>query len=388
MYSASRSYNPRGMAGLDAFVIGGQSNAVGAGTVNASAETNGGRVYMLGADYSFKTAYEPTHDNTGDLDGILTSQGGHSAWLRMANSLATARNREILLVPCAKASTIIKHPDSTREQWLPWVNALLTGRTLLYGRLSYRAKLCPNVKAVCWVGHETSTTIFEGTTDLLSTYNEDWRALVTAVQTYISPIFIYAQLCQVQTGSGSDEIRYSTAHEYARRAESTVSGGIANAFMVTSFDLEMIDAVHMSAAAQKILGDRFARAIRANVYGESVAWRGPRLVASNAVSLTVASPVKITVQFDLAVNTAVSNYDSQFRVYNNGTELAGTITGTRAASTTAVELTWSGGNFPTGGTLLVTYGERLRASNTALANMVVDSNGLPAPAFRQTVTQL
>jgi hypothetical protein len=390
MHTGSRIFTPRGYAGVDSFAIGGQSNAVGAETVTAgNAEANNGRVFMLGQDYVYKPAYEPTHDPLGNVDAVTAdvASAGHSAWLRMANSISTARTRDVLLVPCAHGSTILWDPtnEDRVESWVPTHPQLVT-TARLYGHFRNRVRPLVSLKGVCWSGHETSAmSDFEGTKDLVSRYATDWTRLVQLIKSDFPgvPIF-YVQLGHCGNGaSAQNGIDRSKAQEIQRSLEASQTGGLAGTYMVTQFDLPLLDSVHLTAASQKIVGDRFARAIRAIVYGEAIAWTGPRLLFPNPVTMPTAAPTVITVQFDAQVSSGGgANYDNLFRVYSNGVEVGG-VTATKVGAAT-IQLT--AGTFATNGTLYITYGEVVRADFLGFTNHIVDVNGLPTPAFRQTVS--
>ncbi len=370
---------------LDAFVIGGQSNAQGGGSL-LNAETNGGLAWMLGADCLFKPAYEPTHDTTGNIDPIaLPYPSGHSAWLRMANALG----RSATLVPCAVGSTGLQVPV-TGPWRLEWILTATNrwDRSTLYGRMNSRAALCRNVKAYLWFGHESSARwAFEGTWDLLATYKDDWRTMMQQIRQDASNVpIICAQLAHRALVEDEWAIQMNMGAEIHRQLEDGQPGGFPGCHMVVTFDVPMSDSVHLSAEGNKIVGERFALAVRKYVYGENVDATGPRLKGTAPVTLSNAAPGVITIQFDREINESLNNYDDQFRVYGDAAEIVG-LRAQRAASGSAVEIERAdGSSYPTDGTLLVTYGERVATHFEAITNVVKDSHHLlPAPQFRLPV---
>ncbi len=377
----------RAPAELDAFLIGGQSNAVGAGAVPGG-ETNSGRVWMLGADDVFKAASEPTHSGAGNKYPVQMGPGGHSAWLRMANEL----ERAVMLVPCAVGSTVLQGPVQNPEIW-QWI-LLTTNRAdplTLYGRLRVRAAMCGKPRAILWFGHESNThTVFIGGVNILATFRRDWRTLMLQLQQDFPGVpIIYAQLARrvASPYAGEQEAtEMNTAAEHHRALEHGQQEGIAGCHMVVTFDAAMGDSVHLNAEGQRMVGSRFALAVRRFAYGEDVDASGPRLRAGAAI-LSNAAPDVIRVRFDREINEAVNDYDRQFRVYAGTNEMA-EVHARRGANGFEVELFQPWGKpFPTDPPPFVTYGERASAGVAALTNVVCGlKTGLPAPQFRQPVT--
>jgi hypothetical protein len=372
---------------LDAFVIGGQSNAQGVGAVPGG-ETNSGRVWMLGAEDVFKAAYEPTHDGTGNKYPVHLGPGGHSAWLRMANDL----DRAVMLVPCAVGSTVMQGPVQDPEIW-QWI-LLTTNRAdplTLYGRLRVRAAMCGRVRAILWFGHESNThTVFIGGVNILATFRRDWRTLMLQLQQDFPGVpVIYAQLARRVAGpyaGGQEATEMNTAAEHHRALEHGQQQGIAGCHMVVTFDAAMGDSVHLGAEGQRTVGSRFALAVRRFVYGEDVDATGPRLRAGAAAVISDSAPNVIHVRFDREINEAVNDYDRQFRVYA-GTNEVEEVHARRGSDGTGVELFQPWGKpFPTDPPLFVTYGERASVGLGAITNVVRGiKTGLPAPQFRQPV---
>ena len=136
--------------------------------------------------------------------------------------------------------------------------------------------------------------------------------------------------------------------------------------MVVAFDLPLGDGLHLSGEAKRILGLRFALAMRQHVYGEAVDGTGPRLVS---VSLSVQEQPVIRVTFTQIINLPVNAYDDQFRV----TDFS------RTADARSIDLKLQR---PAVAPVRLSYGEPASTANLLyLTNVVRNLEGLPAPAF-------
>jgi hypothetical protein len=166
-----------------------------------------------------------------------------------------------------------------------------------------------------------------------------------------------------------------TAAEQQSLSEEGQSQGTPGHHMVVAFDLPLGDGLHLSGEANRILGLRFYRAMREHVYGEPVDGTGPRLV-----SVSLADPERsiVRVTFTQGINLPVNAYDDQFRVTDaNGA--VSVINFSRAADARSIDLKL---NRPAVSPVRLSYGEpRSTANRLYLANVVRNSEGLPAPAF-------
>ena len=145
--------------------------------------------------------------------------------------------------------------------------------------------------------------------------------------------------------------------------------------MVVAFDLPLGDGLHLSGEAKRILGLRFALAMRQHVYGEAVDGTGPRLVS---VSLSVQEQPVIRVIFTQIINLPVNAYDDQFRVTDADGPLP-VIAFSRTADARSIDLKLQR---PAVAPVRVSYGEPASTANLLyLTNVVRNLEGLPAPAF-------
>ena len=166
-----------------------------------------------------------------------------------------------------------------------------------------------------------------------------------------------------------------TAVEQQRLSEEGQSQGTPGHHMVVAFDLPLGDGLHLSGEANRILGLRFARAMRQHVYGEPIDGTGPRLVSA---SLANQAQSLIRLTFTQVINLPVNAYDDQFRV----TDAAGPISiiaFSRTPDGRAIDLRL---RRLAGGPVRLSYGEPASTANLLyLTNVVRNAEGLPAPAF-------
>ena len=72
-----------------------------------------------------------------------------------------------------------------------------------------------------------------------------------------------------------------------------------------TFDLPLGDGLHLSGEANRLLGIRFARAMRQHVYGEAVDGTGPRLVS---VTRPASDPRLFRVTFTQAISESGGDF--------------------------------------------------------------------------------
>lgn len=340
-------------------MIGGQSNASGRGSL-VGAEAADASVFMLGNDYRFKVAYEPTDDAANQADAVSDdgANAKHSFALRAAKGLLTAVG-SVMLVPCAKGSSYI-------ADWQPAANRV--DRSTLYGSANYRRILCGGVSVLWWYGHEADSLAPDN-------YVADWTTLISEWRSDEPDVpVVYAQLAK--RSSAAATTRQNVVAEYQRRTETASGDGaaISRHHMVVTFDLALVDDVHLDASAYRALGDRFALATREHVLGEAVNGTGPRLVS---VTMPTTSTVKVKTTRALAV--IAGNADEQFRVFDDAVEATVSSVERDPGDVTAALITL---NAATTGTVTVSYGDVVASgTGVTLANVVKDADGLPLPQF-------
>lgn len=365
------------------FVTGGQSNMEASNSFVSIMELPNINVGMMDKSDRIRIANEPIHDRTNWIP--TTEAGGipnsHSSALKFAKDIYTDNTHGIkpIIVPGAVGGT-------SMAMWMPDTDRF--DRSTLYGSVNARLVALDavkvNIPVFVWFGHEadtglTSEDLATGTlnTDYQQAFNDlfaEWRS------DYPSSPIIFCQLSANNTATAQKR----RAMEALRRCEASYGGAYAipNSCMVVSHDLKRNaspDDVHISQEGQVELGRRIALAYRGCILGESVNWQGPRLV-----SITKPSSNTVLVKFTRTINDNLSNFGTLFRVYSDGSEHTVSSAVRDSGDDTAVLLTLSANH---SGVVVVTYGERNTANNAVRANVVVDSDGLPAPVFGPVVAQ-
>lgn len=362
------------------FVIAGQSNASGRGSLTASPkEKSDRRVRMFHNDYTWKTAYEPIDDAVGQVDAVSDDSAnspGHSFALRAAKGLldpiGALTTTRVNLIPCAMGGTSF-------SQWARGGDPL--DRATLYGSANYRRTQAVTggdvVAAILYYGHENQWNLDSTYTTLIATLVADFRNDFGA-----SVPFIWCALAK-----HTDPLINHGFHLCADKARLCEEGSgdaaaISNLHLITTFDLPLIDLIHLNEAAQRTVGDRMALAIRQHVLSEAVDGTGPRLNGAPTHPGGDKSKIKIDTTQTLA--TISGNADNQFRVFDGATEM--TISSVaNDADDSAILITMSA---TASGTVTVSYGDVVASgTGVTLSNVVKNATGLPLPQFAaQTAT--
>lgn len=279
-----------------------------------------------------------------------------------AAQLAATVNAPFLLIPIAVGGTAM-------SQWMPASNRF--DRSTLYGKGNFRrvAGSPQPLRAIWYYGHESSTSPND-----IPRCAEDWRCLMAEFRTDAGDIpILFAQLA-TSTDPRMNANNFAGA-DLQRLSEEGQAAGVPGTHMVVTFDLPLGDAIHLSGAAQRELGRRFALATREHVYGENINGTGPRL---ESISFLEDGRQVIQVQFSRRINPPVNAYDQQFVITSNGVPVAvADITRARGETAVLIHL-----EHPHPGAISITYGSR-HASQTGqyLTNVIRDLSGLPAPRF-------
>jgi hypothetical protein len=204
------------------FVIGGQSNADGRGSITNPSPSHPS-IFMLDKGENYRIATEPLGAQvSGWINNIPGGGPGstpaHSFGVEMGKVLARETGIVPLLVPCAIGST-------TFEQWLQ--PALPLDISTLFGALILRAQKAAQRTGqspiFVWYGHESnsSDTVVDLATGSVG-YAFLWKmdTLIRQVRAYFpNAPFLYAQLSTAN--SGVEVTRFAYAGESQRRAHDT-----------------------------------------------------------------------------------------------------------------------------------------------------------------------
>jgi hypothetical protein len=346
----------------EAIVVGGQSNAVLADNIyHLDRVTN--VVYL---DY-LNEFRNPTRFHDGLKDGVWSYAFGLSG----ATELSDTINKRYLVIGLAVSGT-------SMNQWMPGPDRY--DRSTLFGQAIFRrtAATPQKITAIWYYGHESNTGI-----PAAFSYIDDWKRLISEFQKEIGNVpVIFAQVAKSIYISANNTNHFPGA-EQQRLSEEGQSLGIAGHHMVVTFDLPLADGVHLSGEAHRILGVRFARAMRQHVYHENINGTGPRLVS---VSHPDGDKQSVLIKFTTPVNEPVDDYDNQFTIAVGGQE-APISQISRLDSKSAILIRLESPPAPEA-TVSVSYGAPLPAGNLIyLRNVVRDTDGLPAPRFGPLIVQ-
>ncbi len=373
------------------FLIAGQSNAVGQGEITAdcgNCESPISQVRMLGNDYIWKTATEPVDSNVNQIDTVSRDDSpGHSFGVKLGKELYNVTGSDVYLIPAAKGGSCLQSPCN-EPLWEP-LGA--TDRSTLFGSAVYRARVSagtannpPNgvddeggpATGVIWYQGESDAYDGDRENNFIVNTNEvmdEFRQNLGAIPT------IYVQLA-LRRQDPTRNIDYQDIRERQRLMETGYgSQARPDFYMVVAHDLPMIDANHLNAEGQKILGERLALAYQEHVLEiPGVDGTGPRLVS---IVREDDTHIKVTTTRTLTEDVDDDDYANYFLVYNNRVAITSGVSVERHPSDDrAVQIT-----IPAGltGSLSISYAPPTsRALNTQVTNVVKDAaSGLPMPSF-------
>ncbi|MEM7244043.1 MAG: sialate O-acetylesterase [Acidobacteriota bacterium] len=245
----------------DVFLCTGQSNMSGRGDM-ADAETPIDEVHVYHADGLWKMGQEPMDDATGEREQVAADNGGgardagHSPMLRFGKEVHASTGLPVGIIPSPRGGTAI---------WDEWQRDVddPDSHESLYGNAMRRARdqNDPNGFAgVLW---------FQGESDAadnrtLEQYRDDLERLISQLRSDLSqpdlPFFI-AQLATSTAVGNRQFLRI-------REAQLQVVERDADAYLITAIDALRFDNYHFFADSYKMLGVRFADAVREHLLGE------------------------------------------------------------------------------------------------------------------------
>jgi hypothetical protein len=383
-------------------LIAGQSNASGRGALG-SAPPGIFQVRMLGNDYAWKQAEEPTDSTVGQIDKVSDelAQGavapGHSFGLALGKALHAETERHVYLIPAALGGTALV--GGSRPDWQPNINNLLDRETL-FGSANYRAQLsggwvsqgAPGQALPPRGGPPTALVWYQGESEArserVSVFRNRTNIVMNQFVAELDVPIIYVQLARVSEQRSENERTYfQRIREEQRRMETGYGDQARQRFyMVVAHDLPMIDGIHLDAEAQRELGRRIALAYREHVLGENVNGTGPRLQALQKKSNTeyrvvLTREVKPPSNSYAGYFVACSEIQSDSLACSEGAALAISSVQKESESANTILITLSS---PATGDVYIGYVPKHYASNsgTGWANDVVrDLDDLPLPAF-------
>ncbi len=314
-------------------LIAGQSNASSRGELS-NVEPGIPEVRMLGNDYVWKQASEPTDSNLNQIDQVSEDTdpqfafgAGHSFGVRLGKNLFNATGKKVFLIQSAKGGSCL----TTCEDGSWNVPSDRLNRNTLFGSANYRAQVsagtAPNAPAPAEGGPVTGIIWYQGESEQgNSNFIPDTNLVMNAFENELNdPPIIYAQIARRLIAPNESDsfknVNYQNIREKQRLMETQYGnpGDRRNTFyMVVTHDLPLVENNHLSAEGQKILGDRIALAYQEHVLGQGVDGTGPRL-ESNGVTL---NGNVIRVNTTQSINSS-SDYEGYFNVSAGGSSYSG-----------------------------------------------------------------
>ena len=271
----------------DLWATAGQSNMIGRGRLGPDREKGIPRVHVFDCDYRWRQAEEPITGKVTDrliLGGNWERDyGAHSVCLRFAKDVHAGTGVPIGIVPTAIGGTALSH-------WAKPSGPHPSGALSLYERMLKMVRGAGGrVTGMLWWQGEGE---FGGTPDQ---YLVPFKKLVGQLRKDLgSPklplIFVQLQTTDAPTKDQRLDERWNNKQESFRLAEKQ----IPNTAMVVTIDQSRTDVHHVDTPGLKIIGSRFALAARALVYGQKVAWSGPRF---KSATFTDDSRLQVLVRF-------------------------------------------------------------------------------------------
>ena len=254
----------------DLWVIAGQSNASGTGTGYVDDPPTLG-VHLFGSDERWKLACHPLEDATRSLHTI-TVHGvfqAHSPWLAFGRLLLSQLNYPVGLIPTALGGSPL--------------SAWMEGEDLYVNMLDMVRLAGGRVRGMVW---------YQGESDCAPRPCEDYikrftRFVAAARRDLGAPELpiLTAQLGRYAAPADEENHRsWTRLREAQRQAAQTLLG----VELIPTVDLSLCDEIHLSAPANVLLGQRFAREALRAVYGRNlsrtaIALRGAEVAKNRSV---------------------------------------------------------------------------------------------------------
>ena len=236
---------------LQLFILAGQSNMSGRGSIPQSAVTANPRIFVFGNNYQWQLALEPVDNPIDQVDKVSEDpNAGFSPSLPFAAAVLKQRPEMLIgLIPCAMDATSIHD----------WERNL--SDTTLYGSCLKR------VHAASTMGNVAGILFFQGESDALdprrnpeltlfpdqwadkfSIFINDWRSDLGLPDLPV----VFAQI-----GINTRPNRYPN-WDIVQEQQSSVQLPFCK--MITTDDLALNDTVHFTTESYQIIGERFAEA--------------------------------------------------------------------------------------------------------------------------------
>ena len=236
----------------DVYLLTGQSNMSGRGLVEdltPRERVADPAIQLYGNDEKTRPALDPLDDATGQVDAVSSDAGiaAVGPGLFFARATRALRHHPILLVPCAKGGSSI-------EQWKPG-----GGRDTLYGSCLVRARAVGGkVKGILWYQGETDA----GRADSAMAWRAAFEALVGRFRQDLDAPRLPIAIVQLADRPSPEVSAPKTYPSWAAIQAVQAGPSPACVAMVPAQGLPMKpDELHLTTAAQRVVGARLAEAM-------------------------------------------------------------------------------------------------------------------------------
>ncbi|MGF7148410.1 hypothetical protein FHS96_002038 [Sphingomonas zeicaulis] len=239
--------------GPDIYLLAGQSNMSGRGSMAELTETErrpDPAIRLYGNDGRHRVAADPVDDATGQVDPISADRAaGIGPGLFFARTMRQANGRPILLIPCAKGGSSIK-------QWIPG-----GGRDTLYGSCLARIReVGGKLRGVLWYQGETDAHAV----DTAQRWSPSFTAVVARLRADLAqprlPVVAVQLADKPRIEDGKDKF---PGWSVVQQAQAALPGTVKCLATIEASGQPLLpDDLHLTTAAQRVVGARLAQAMR------------------------------------------------------------------------------------------------------------------------------
>ena len=248
----------------DIYVIAGQSNSsgTGKGIVNDGPLLG---VHLFANDERWKLAMHPLEDATNTLHPVTITRifHGHSPWLAFARTIFQKTGIPVGLVPTALGGSPI-------SRWLVGEEA---DGGLFKNMADMLQKAGGKTAGILW--YQGETEVMQGK---VAEYPQKFARFAEAVRAlaHDPELPIFTGQLNAFTDAQADAAGWSRMREVQR----SLSHRLKNVYLVVTVDCPLSDPIHNSSGSNVWIGERFAFAALAAVYGKSIAARHPEVTGA------------------------------------------------------------------------------------------------------------
>ncbi len=255
----------------DIWVIAGQSNASGTGLGYVEDPPTLG-VHLLGNDEQWQLACHPLEDATATLHPV-TVHGvfqAHSPWLAFGRRLQAALGYPIGLIPTALGG-------SSLAMWEPARNG-----PLYANMMAMIAAAGGRVRGVVWYQGES-----DANPAAVASYAARFREFIAGLRSDLASPELPVLCAQLGRVVAPGDAQRATCWTELREIQRRLAAEVDQVWLVPAIDLPLSDEIHLSAASNVLLGQRFAEQALVQVYGRPGTPPALRLLRAARTAATV-----------------------------------------------------------------------------------------------------